>query len=105
MFHSYENYTDKQFSISLSVLGETNMTTTLFVQIRCKPGTAYNVADEIGLREIHSELYSISGDFDLLLKLRVPSGEDIGRYINDNLLNIEGIERTNTIQTYKVFTR
>ena len=53
------------------------MTTTLFVQIRCKPGTAYNVADEIGLREIHSELYSISGDFDLLLKLRVPSGEDI----------------------------
>ena len=25
--------------------------------------------------------------------------------INDNLLNIEGIERTNTIQTYKVFTR
>ncbi len=65
------------------------MTTTLFVQIRCKPGTAYNVADEIGLREIHSELYSISGDFDLLLKLRVPSEEDIGRYINDNLLNIE----------------
>ena len=55
------------------------MTTTLFVQIRCKPGTAYNVADEIGLREIHSELYSISGDFDLLLKLRVPSEEDIGR--------------------------
>ena len=81
------------------------MTTTLFVQIRCKPGTAYNVADEIGLREIHSELYSTSGDFDLLLKLRVPSGEDIGRFINDNLLNIEGIERTNTIQTYKVFTR
>jgi len=80
------------------------MATTLFVQIRCKPGTAYNVADEIGLREIHSELYSISGDFDLLLKLRVPSEEDIGRYINDNLLNIEGIERTNTIQTYKVFT-
>ena len=59
------------------------MTTTLFVQIRCKPGTAYNVADEIGLREIHSELYSISGDFDLLLKLHVPSEEDIGRYIND----------------------
>ena len=89
----------------MHALEEPQMATTLFVQIRCRPGTAYNVADEIGLREIHSELYSISGDFDLLLKLRVPSGEDIGRYINDNLLNIEGIERTNTIQTYKVFTR
>jgi DNA-binding Lrp family transcriptional regulator len=77
----------------------------LFVQIRCRPGTSYQVADEIGLREIHSELYSVSGDFDLLLKLHVPEGEDIGRYINDNLLDIDGIERTHTIQTYKVFTR
>ena len=94
-----------QIITSAALTREILMTTTLFVQIRCKPGTAYNVADEIGLREIHSELYSISGDFDLLLKLRVPSGEDIGRFINDNLLNIEGIERTNTIQTYKVFTR
>lgn len=76
----------------------------LFVQIRCRPGTAYAVASEIGLREIHSELYSISGDFDLLLKLIVPEGEDIGRFINDKLLNIEGIERTHTIQTFKVFT-
>jgi DNA-binding Lrp family transcriptional regulator len=78
---------------------------TLFIQIRCKPGTSYDVADEIGLRELHSELYSVSGNFDLLLKMLVPENEDIGRYINDNLLNIEGIERTNTIQTYKVFTR
>ena len=77
----------------------------LFVQIRCRPGTAYQVADKIGLREVHSELYSVSGDFDLLLKLQVPEGEDIGRYINDNLLDIDGIERTHTIQTYKVFTR
>ena len=81
------------------------MARTLFIQIRCKPGKSYDVADEIGLRELHSELYSVSGNFDLLLKMLVPENEDIGRYINDNLLNIEGIERTNTIQTYKVFTR
>ncbi len=81
------------------------MARTLFIQIRCKPGTSYDVADEIGLRELHSELYSVSGNFDLLLKMLVPENEDIARYINDNLLNIEGIERTNTIQTYKVFTR
>ena len=66
---------------------------------------SYEVADEIGRRELHSELYSVSGNFDLLLKMHVPENEDIGRYINDNLLNIDGIVRTNTIQTYKVFTR
>ena len=75
----------------------------LFVQVRCKPGTAYKVADEIALREIHSELYSISGDYDLLMKMYVPKDEDVGRYINDNLLSIEGIERTHTTQTFKAF--
>ena len=50
----------------------------LFVQIRCRPGTAYEVAAQIVLREIHSELYSTSGDFDLMMKLYVPTGEDIG---------------------------
>lgn len=75
----------------------------LFVQIRCRPGTAYKVAEEIAMREIHSELYSVSGDYDLLMKLYVPEGDDIGKYINDNLLNIDGIERTYTTQTYKAF--
>ena len=72
--------------------------TCLFVHIRCRPGTTYEVAEEIGLREIHSELYSISGDYDLLLKIYIPEGEDIGRYINDNLLNIDGIERTSSTE-------
>ena len=77
--------------------------TCLFVQIRCRPGTAYQVADIIAQREIHSELYSVSGDFDLLMKMYVPEDEDIGKYINDNVLTIEGIERTYTTQTYKAF--
>ncbi|MCJ8333287.1 MAG: Lrp/AsnC ligand binding domain-containing protein [Epibacterium sp.] len=77
--------------------------TCLFVQIRCRPGTAYQVAEEIAMREIHSELYSVSGDYDLLMKLYVPEGDDIGKYINENLLNIAGIERTYTTQTYKAF--
>ena len=75
----------------------------LFIQIRCRPGTAYNVAAKIALREIHSELYSISGDYDLLMKLYTPDGKDIGMFINDNLLGIDGIERTYTTQTFKAF--
>ena len=75
----------------------------LFVQIRCRPGTAYNVAAKIALREIHSELYSVSGDYDLLMKLYTPDGQDIGMFINDNLLGIDGIERTYTTQTFKAF--
>jgi len=75
----------------------------VFVNIRCKPGTSYAVADQIALREIHSELYSTSGPFDLLLKLYVPDDEDIGKFINENLLTIDGIERTETTLTFKAF--
>jgi len=66
---------------------------TVFIQIRCKPGKTYYVADEIALRETFAELYSTSGDYDLLLKLYIPEGQDTGRFINDYILDIEGIER------------
>lgn len=79
------------------------MTTCVFVQIRCKPGTTYRVAEEIALREIHSELYSTSGDYDLLMKLYIPEGADVGKYINEELGGIAGIERTLTTMTFKVF--
>lgn len=79
------------------------MTTCVFIQIRCRPGTTYRVAEEIALREIHSELYSTSGEYDLLMKLYIPKGEDVGVYINNNLLDIEGIERSLTTMTFKVF--
>lgn len=79
------------------------MSTCVFIQVRCRPGTTYSVAEAIALREIHSELYSTSGDFDLLMKVYIPEDADVGVYINDNLLDIDGIERSLTTMTFKVF--
>lgn len=79
------------------------MTTCIFVQIRCKPGRTYEVADAIALKEIHSEMYSTSGDFDLLLKIYVPEDADVGRFVNDNLSTLDGIERTMTTLTFRAF--
>ena len=79
------------------------MSTCVFVQIRCTPGTTSKVAEEIALREIHSELYSTSGEYDLLMKLYIPKDADVGKFINENLLKIEGIERSMTTMTFKVF--
>ena len=45
----------------------------VFINIRCKPGHSYRVAEAIALREIHSELYSTSGDYDLLMKVYIPN--------------------------------
>ena len=40
----------------------------VFVQLQCRPGTAYDVADRLYEREICSELYSTSGEFDLMAR-------------------------------------
>lgn len=77
--------------------------TCIFVQLRCKPGTTYQVADAIALREFHSELYSTSGDFDLMLKVYVPEDQDVGKFVNEKLLDIENIERSLTTLTFKAF--
>lgn len=61
------------------------------------------MVEALAQKEIHSELYSTSGDYDLLMKLYVPDGEDIGRYINENLHDLPDLERTYTIQTFNAF--
>jgi DNA-binding Lrp family transcriptional regulator len=54
-------------------------------------------------REIASELYSTSGEFDLLAKIYIQEGDDIGKFINDNVLDIPHIVRSLTTLTFKAF--
>ncbi len=75
----------------------------VIVQIRCKPGTTYEVAGKLADREVHSVLYSTSGEFDLLMTMYVADGEDIGKFVNDNVADIEGVERTFTTLTFNAF--
>ena len=79
------------------------MSHCVFVQIRCAPGTTYDVADAIALKEIHSELYSTSGEYDLLLKLYIPEDADVGHYINENVACIANVQRTLTTMTFRAF--
>ena len=75
----------------------------VFLQLQCAPGKTYAVADELFKREIASELYSTSGDFDLLAKIYVAEGEDIGKFINERVLDIPHIVRSLTTITFTAF--
>ncbi len=77
--------------------------TCVFIQLRCHPGRTYEVADAIYNREIISEMYSTSGEFDLLIKMYIPEGDDIGKYIHKNVLDIEGIQHSLTTLTFQAF--
>jgi len=37
------------------------------------------------------------------MKLYIPEGADIGKFINDHLLDINGVERSLTTLTFKAF--
>ena len=75
----------------------------VFVQFRCIPGKTYEVADAIYDREIVSELYSTSGDYDLMAKIYIPEDQDVGRFLAENLFDIPGISRTLTTMTFRAF--
>lgn len=75
----------------------------VFVQLRCAPGKTYEVAGAIYDREVVSELYSTSGEYDLMAKVYVPEDADVGHYLNERLFDIPGIHRTLTTMTFKAF--
>jgi DNA-binding Lrp family transcriptional regulator len=74
-----------------------------FVQIKCELGKAYAVANAIAEAEIASEVYSIAGDYDLLVKFYVENGTDIGHFVTSRVQTIPGISDTYTIITFKAF--
>lgn len=74
-----------------------------FVEIKCQLGEAYRVATEIADREIASEIYSIAGEYDLLVKFYIDEDGDIGHFVNSELHPVPGIRDTRTIITFKAF--
>lgn len=75
----------------------------VFVQFRCAPGKTYQVAADIYDREVVSELYSTSGEYDLIAKVYIPEGEDVGHYLTERLFDVPNISRTLTTMTFKAF--
>jgi DNA-binding Lrp family transcriptional regulator len=74
-----------------------------FVQIKCKLGQSYTVANALAEAEIASEIYSTAGDYDLLVKFYVDKDTDIGHFINEKVQVLPGIQDTYTIITFKAF--
>jgi DNA-binding Lrp family transcriptional regulator len=74
-----------------------------FVQIKCQLGKSYEVANRLADAEIASEIYSTAGEFDLLVKVYVDAGTDIGHFVNEKIQVVPGIQDTRTIITFKAF--
>lgn len=78
----------------------------IFVQFKCRPGMAYAVADAIAesVGEM-SEVYSTSGQYDLLAKFYLEDERDTGRFVTESLQTLDGVADTFTTVTFKAFGR
>jgi DNA-binding Lrp family transcriptional regulator len=78
---------------------------TIFVMIKCDLGKAYEVADEAvqGIAEV-SEVYSTSGQYDLLMKCHLADDIDIGHFVTEQVQGLAGIKDTFTIIGFKAFS-
>jgi DNA-binding Lrp family transcriptional regulator len=78
---------------------------TIFVMMKCDLGQAYKVAEE-AVEDVEqvSEVYSISGQYDLMLKCYLPDDMDIGHFVIEKLQKLQHVKDTFTIMAYKAFS-
>jgi len=77
---------------------------TIFIMVKCELGKAYDVADEAVQSVEHvSEVYSTSGQYDLLMKCYLPDDMDIGHFVTSQIQTLAGIKDTFTLITFKAF--
>jgi DNA-binding Lrp family transcriptional regulator len=86
-----------------NAFSETTAMVPFFIQIKCKLGQSYAVANALAEAEIASEVYSTAGHYDLLAKFYVDKDTDIGHFVNEKVQVIPGIQDTYTIITFKAF--
>jgi len=78
---------------------------TLFIMMKCELGKAYKVAEEaVETVEQVSEVYSISGQYDLMLKCYLSDDMDIGHFVVERLQRLPDVKDTFTIMAYKAFS-
>jgi len=78
---------------------------TIFVMVKCELGRAYDVADAaVQNVEAVSEVHSISGQYDLLMKFYLDDAVDIGRFVTSRVQTLDGVKDTFTLIAFKAFT-
>ncbi|MFQ5837468.1 MAG: Lrp/AsnC family transcriptional regulator [Thermoplasmata archaeon] len=79
-----------------SRLGQ-GMTTFVFVRYQPNPEVSQRrLANELAKFPEILEVHLITGDWDILLKVRTGTLEDVGRLVLDKLRSMKGVERTLT---------
>ena len=63
------------------------------------------IAEALAGMEGISEVFSVSGRYDLVAIARVGSNEDLAELVTGRMLKIEGIQNTETMLAFRAYSR
>lgn len=75
------------------------------VLIRAVPGDVPVLARRIAAIDGVTEVYSVSGEYDLIAIVRVAEYERIAQVVTEEIAKVPGIERTNTLTAFRVYSK
>jgi DNA-binding Lrp family transcriptional regulator len=70
-----------------------------FIKLKCEAGRGYHAAERaIEIPEV-TEIYTMPGDFDLLVKCCLSDNQDLAEFVIKTLQAIDGVKDTKTLDT------
>ncbi len=78
---------------------------TAIVLINCSKGMVSQAAQALADVEGITEVYSVAGRVDLVAMIRVKNNEDLAEIVTSRLQFISGIERTETLIAFQVYSK
>ncbi len=78
---------------------------TTIVLCRVDPSQIPKAARALAGIDGVSEVYSVSGEWDLVAIVRVPQYEDIARVVTESFPNVPGLQRTQTLTAFRAYSK
>lgn len=78
---------------------------TSIILMRVEREKINSVAEHLVELEGISEVYSVSGKYDLIAIARLKSNDDLAALVTDKMRNIKGIGKTETMLAFKAYSR
>lgn len=63
------------------------------------------VAEQLAAMDGISEVYSVSGNYDLVAIARVPSNDDLANLVTKKMVGIDAISKSETMLAFRAFSR
>ncbi|MCP4010852.1 MAG: Lrp/AsnC family transcriptional regulator [Proteobacteria bacterium] len=78
---------------------------TSIILLNVKRHKINDVANLLTDRSEVSEVYSVSGKYDLIAIVRVAENDELSEFVTNHLSKIKGIKKTDTMLAFKAYSK